>query len=85
MVSYKIGIDKNETRKLINFIDDRPGHDYRYAVDSSKIKNLFKWNPKVSIQDGLSNTIDWYLNNKDWLNKVINKDYHNFYKKQYIK
>lgn len=52
---------------FINFVKDRPGHDYRYALDFSKIRNELNWTPKTSFEEGLQKTIDWYVNNKNWL------------------
>ena len=55
---------------LISFVEDRPGHDYRYAIDNGKIERDFKWKPKESLETGVYKTVSWYLNNKDWLSKV---------------
>ena len=79
--STKIGSSKD----LITFIPDRPGHDKRYAIDASKIKNDLGWTPSVTFEEGLSLTIDWYLNNKEWLNNVTSGEYKKYYKKQYLK
>ncbi|MAV59651.1 MAG: dTDP-glucose 4,6-dehydratase [Candidatus Marinimicrobia bacterium] len=62
-------------KNLINFVDDRPGHDYRYAVDYSKIKNELKWEPEISFKKGLASTIDWYLNNDSWWKKIQQTKY----------
>ena len=59
--------------KYIKFVKDRPGHDYRYAIDSSKIKSELGWYPKFSFDKGIRKTIDWYLNNQNWWEKKINK------------
>ena len=59
-------LGKPET--LISFVEDRKGHDYRYAIDPTKIKNELGWEPKTKFEDGIVKTIDWYLENKDWLN-----------------
>ena len=60
---------------LIEFVKDRPGHDYRYAIDCSKIKKELKWSQKVSFDEGLLKTINWYLENLEWTNKIINEKY----------
>lgn len=60
-------------RKLIKFVTDRPGHDRRYAMDIAKIQTELGWRPRYSLQSGLRETIDWYLNNRDWLMAVSNK------------
>ena len=56
--------------ELIDFVDDRPGHDYRYAIDSSKIKNDLGWIPNETFESGIKKTIDWYLNNEEWWRKI---------------
>ena len=57
----------NNYEQLITFVSDRPGHDRRYAVDNSKLLNELGWKPKISLENGIKETIDWYLSNKDWL------------------
>ena len=74
---------KNSSESLIEFVKDRPGHDLRYAIDASKINKDLNWNPYVDFKKGLSLTIDWYLNNKNWLNNVTSGEYRNYYNKQY--
>ena len=61
--------------ELITFVDDRLGHDQRYAIDSSKISNELGWKPKESIESGLEKTINWYLENESWYQKIINQSY----------
>ena len=56
-------------------MDDRPGHDKRYAVDSTKLKNTLKWKPRESFQSGIKKTIKWYLNNEDWWRKIQKNNY----------
>ena len=79
----KLGRIDGESQKLISFIEDRPGHDLRYAIDASKINEELGWSPSVTFEEGLSKTIDWYLKNKEWMDNVINGDYKNYYQKQY--
>ena len=62
-------------RDLITFVDDRPGHDKRYAVDSTKLQNTLKWKPRESFQSGIKKTIEWYLNNEDWWRKIQKNNY----------
>ena len=81
----KLGNDKGTSEKLITYVKDRPGHDLRYAIDASKINKELGWSPSVTFEEGLSITIDWYLNNKAWLNNVTSGDYQNYYKEQYVK
>ena len=79
----KLGRETGESEKLISYIKDRPGHDRRYAIDANKIKNELGWEPSVTFEQGLSKTIDWYLENEEWLNRVTSGDYQHYYKKQY--
>tara|TARA_R110000850_G_scaffold277086_1_gene422319 strand:- start:43411 stop:44469 length:1059 start_codon:yes stop_codon:yes gene_type:complete len=71
------------SEQLITFVKDRPGHDLRYAIDASKINKELDWKPSVTFEEGLSKTIDWYLNNKAWLSHVTTGEYQEYYKKQY--
>ena len=79
----KLGRKSGTSEKLITYVKDRPGHDLRYAIDASKINKELGWSPTVTFEQGLSNTIDWYLSNEDWLNNVTSGAYKNYYKKQY--
>lgn len=65
-IDEKLGREKGESEKLISYVKDRPGHDLRYAIDSTKINKELGWKPSVTFQEGLSETIAWYLENKDW-------------------
>jgi dTDP-glucose 4,6-dehydratase len=71
------------SEKLITYVKDRPGHDLRYAIDASKINKELGWSPTVTFEEGLSETIDWYLKNEDWLNSVTSGNYQNYYNQQY--
>ena len=77
---YKLG----SSEKLIEYVKDRPGHDLRYAIDATKINKELGWYPIVTFEEGLSETIDWYLKNEDWLKNVTSGLYQNYYKSQYI-
>jgi dTDP-glucose 4,6-dehydratase len=79
----KIGRVKGSSEQLITFVKDRPGHDLRYAIDASKINRELGWKPTVTFEEGLSQTIDWYLNNRNWLDNVTSGNYQNYYEKQY--
>ena len=79
----KLGRPSGTSEKLIIYVKDRPGHDLRYAIDSSKINKKLGWSPTVNFEEGLSKTIDWYLNNEEWLNNVTSGNYQNYYKNQY--
>ena len=79
----KLGRKEGTSEKLIKYVKDRPGHDLRYAIDASKINKKLGWSPTVTFEEGLSETIDWYLSNEDWLNNVTSGNYQNYYKSQY--
>ena len=83
LMDEKLGNKIGTSEKLIIFIKDRPGHDFRYALDASKINKDLGWKPNVTFEEGLSKTIDWYLNNKEWLNDVTSGEYQNYYKLHY--
>jgi len=71
------------SENLITYVKDRPGHDLRYAIDASKINKELGWKPTVTFEEGLSITIDWYLENKEWMEKVTSGEYQNYYEEQY--
>ncbi len=79
----RLNLDFGSSRNLITYVKDRPGHDLRYAIDASKIKEELGWSPLVTFHEGLEKTIDWYLNNKDWVDNVTSGKYQEYYKKQY--
>jgi dTDP-glucose 4,6-dehydratase len=70
-------------RSLIRFVKDRPGHDRRYAIDATKIKAELGWNPSIDFAEGIRRTIDWYLQNKDWVAAVVDGSYQEYYRKMY--
>ena len=70
--------------KLITYVKDRPGHDKRYAIDANKIKNELGWQPSVNFEQGLNETIDWYLENTQWLKNVTSGNYQQYYEKMYF-
>jgi dTDP-glucose 4,6-dehydratase len=82
-VDEKIGRSIGSSQKLITFVKDRPGHDKRYAIDATKINKELGWNPSVTFEQGLSKTIDWFLENKKWLENVTTGSYQEYYNKQY--
>ena len=79
----KLGREPGTSEKLITYVKDRPGHDLRYAIDASKINKELGWSPSVTFEEGLSETIDWYLSNEEWLKNVTSGNYQNYCKKQY--
>lgn len=79
----KLNRKKGSSEKLITYVKDRPGHDLRYAIDASKINKELGWKPSVTFEEGLNKTIDWYLENENWLNSVTSGEYQSYYEKQY--
>lgn len=79
----RLGRDPGTSEQLITFVKDRPGHDFRYAIDASKINRELGWKPSVTFEEGLEKTIDWYLNNESWLKNVTSGEYLTYYKSQY--
>ena len=79
----KLGNEAGTSEKLITFVKDRPGHDLRYAIDSTKINQELGYKPSVTFEEGLSLTIDWYLSNKEWLDNVTSGEYQEYYKQMY--
>jgi dTDP-glucose 4,6-dehydratase len=80
----KVGLFKNRPRRrLIRFVADRPGHDRRYAIDSTKITKELDWLPSVSFDQGIQLTIDWYLHNLIWVESILDGSYKEYYRKQY--
>ena len=79
----KLGREKGTSEKLITFVKDRAGHDLRYAIDATKLKNELGWQPSLQFEEGLSKTIDWYLNNSEWLSDVTSGAYRSYYEEQY--
>ncbi|OJZ13222.1 dTDP-glucose 4,6-dehydratase [Sphingobacterium sp. 40-24] len=82
-VDEKLGRAQGTAAQLITFVKDRPGHDLRYAIDASKINRELGYQPSVTFEEGLSKTIDWYLNNQEWLDQVTSGEYQNYYQQQY--
>lgn len=83
LMDAKLGLSKATSRELITYVKDRPGHDLRYAIDASKIKKELGWEPSVTFEEGLSKTIDWYLDNDVWLSNIVSGTYKDYYKNQY--
>ncbi|MFO8235987.1 MAG: dTDP-glucose 4,6-dehydratase [Bacteroidales bacterium] len=84
LMDTKLGRAPGSSEKLITYVKDRAGHDKRYAIDCSKLKNEIGWKPRINFEEGLSKTIDWYLNNDEWLQHVLTGEYEEYYRKQYL-
>lgn len=85
LMDEKLGRPAGTGEQLITYVKDRPGHDRRYAIDASKINQQLGWKPSVTFEEGLSLTIDWYLQNTEWLKHVTSGEYQQYYEKQYHK
>jgi len=84
LMDKKLHRAEGESEQLITYVKDRPGHDLRYAIDSSKLQNELGWMPSVNFEEGLEKTIDWYIENEAWLNNVTSGEYLKYYKEQYL-
>ena len=83
LMDEKLGKAQGTSQELITFVKDRAGHDMRYAIDATKIKEELGWEPSLQFEEGLSKTIDWYLGNTEWLEHVTSGAYRNYYQNQY--
>lgn len=83
ILDKKLGREEGESAKLITFVTDRAGHDLRYAIDATKLKNELGWTPSVTFEEGLEKTVDWFLENEEWLNDVTSGNYQQYYQSQY--
>jgi len=79
----KLGRPEGSSEKLITFVKDRAGHDMRYAIDATKLQEELGWTPSLQFEEGLSKTIDWYLENEEWLQRVTSGAYQKYYQQQY--
>lgn len=78
-----LGREEGESEKLITYVQDRAGHDLRYAIDATKIKDELGWEPSLQFEEGIEKTIKWYLENKDWLENITSGDYQKYYSEMY--
>lgn len=83
IMDRKLGRAEGESQKLITFVKDRAGHDMRYAIDATRIKNELGWEPSLQFEEGLEKTVDWYLANEEWLQNVTSGNYQDYYQNQY--
>lgn len=82
-VDKQLGREPGESEKLITYVTDRAGHDLRYAIDSTKLKEELGWEPSLQFEEGVEKTVKWYLDNQEWLDNVTSGDYVNYYKNMY--
>ena len=83
ILDKKLNRATGQSEMLINFVTDRAGHDLRYAIDASKLESELGWVPSITFEDGLEKTVDWYLENEEWLDNVTSGNYQLYYKDQY--
>ncbi|BFG70391.1 dTDP-glucose 4,6-dehydratase [Sediminibacterium sp. KACHI17] len=83
LMDQKLGRPAGQSETLITYVKDRPGHDKRYAIDASKLNKELGWKPSVTFEEGLDQTIDWYLNNTQWLDNVTSGQYQQYYSNMY--
>jgi len=83
LMDKKLGRSTGTSKQLITFVKDRKGHDLRYAIDAHKISTELGWKPSVAFEEGLAQTIDWYLNNRNWLQNVTSGNYRKYYESVY--
>jgi dTDP-glucose 4,6-dehydratase len=83
IMDRKLGRTAGESEKLITYVTDRAGHDFRYAIDASKLMTELGWAPSVAFAEGFEKTVDWYLSNQEWLDHVTSGEYQEYYKQHY--
>jgi dTDP-glucose 4,6-dehydratase len=83
MMDEKLGREIGTSEKLITYVTDRKGHDLRYAIDASKLENQLGWKPSIAFEEGLNRTVDWYLANQEWIEKVTSGAYQTYYTNMY--
>lgn len=84
IMDKKLGRSEGASAKLITYVKDRPGHDLRYAIDATKLNKELGWSPSLQFEEGLEKTVDWYLNNEEWIKHVTSGDYQKYYDEQYV-
>lgn len=85
IMDKKLGRPAGTSEKLITYVTDRPGHDLRYAIDATKLNKELGWKPSLQFEEGLEKTVDWYLQNEEWIKHVTSGDYQKYYNEQYAK
>lgn len=83
VMDKKLSREEGESEKLITYVTDRAGHDMRYAIDATKLKDELGWEPSLQFEEGIEKTIDWYLANEEWMNNITSGDYQQYYEQQY--
>jgi len=83
VMDKKLEREEGTSEKLITYVKDRAGHDLRYAIDSTKLSNELGWKPSLQFEEGITKTIDWYMNNQEWMDNITSGDYQEYYRKMY--
>lgn len=83
LMDEKLGRLEGESEELITFVADRAGHDMRYAIDATKLETELNWKPSVTFEEGLDHTVDWYLNNSEWIEQITSGSYREYYESMY--
>lgn len=82
-VDRLLGREEGTSEKLITYVTDRAGHDLRYAIDSTKLKEELGWEPSLQFEEGIEKTVEWYLENKEWMDNITSGDYEKYYEEMY--
>jgi len=82
-VDKLLGREEGASEQLITYVTDRAGHDLRYAIDSTKLKDELGWEPSLQFEEGINKTVKWYLENQEWMANVTSGDYQAYYQKMY--
>lgn len=83
IMDQKLDREPGKSESLISFVKDRAGHDLRYAIDNDRIRDELGWEPSYTFETGLADTVDWYLENQEWMERVTSGEYHSYYDQQY--
>jgi dTDP-glucose 4,6-dehydratase len=83
VMDQKLGRPEGTSAELVTFVKDRAGHDFRYAIDATKLKDDLGWEPSITFEQGLETTVDWYLANQEWVSRVTSGAYQQYYQQQY--
>lgn len=83
VMDQKLGRAEGSSEKLLTYVTDRAGHDKRYAIDASKLEAELGWKPSITFEQGLERTVDWYLENQEWVSKVTSGAYQTYYEQMY--
>lgn len=79
----KLGRASGISEQLITYVKDRAGHDFRYAIDATRLHEELGWKPSITFEEGLRNTVQWYLDNQDWVQEVVSGSYQDYYRNMY--